>query len=53
MYDDFIIIVAEYVAIVTLAMSNSYHILATQIEAKVDGASDSPHPASSIFCSHF
>ena len=59
MYGDFIILVAE-VAIVTLAMRNSYHILATQIEAKVetstkrasDGASDSPHPASSIFCCH-
>ena len=59
MYDDFIIIIAE-VASVTLVMRNSYHILATQIEAKVetstkrgsDGASDSPHPASSMFCSH-
>ena len=58
MYDDFIILVAE-VAIGLLAMRNSYHILATQIEAKVetstkrgsDGASDSPLPASSMFCS--
>ena len=59
MYDDFIILVAE-VASVTLVMRNSYFILATRIEAKVetstkrasDGASDSPHPASSICCSH-
>ena len=35
MYDDFIILVAE-VAIGPLAMRNSYHILATQIEAEVE-----------------